>query len=176
MPRAPIRVVALLAGAAVLSIACADEDDVSAVETPELRAVPAIAEPARASKPSASTGETEIVDIPEIRVGSFERPGEARVPEYEVIEREPADMEGARAVRLLVDTHARTEAELEVIAQDLKALHADYDAVSVEFTDTSDVLDYNGAAVIFNTPAGAQYIGFVYGPPNNRGYFAEAAE
>ncbi len=176
MRRAPIRILVLLAVVLFLSTACAGEEGVSAVQTPEVRAAPAIAGTARPPQSPAPVNGTGIVDIPEVRVGSFERPEPASVPGYEILEREPADRDGAHAVRLLVDTRARAEAEFEVIAQDLKARHADHDAVSVEFTDTSDVLDYNGAAVIFNTPAGAQYIGFVYGPPNNQGYITRAAE
>ena len=114
--------------------------------------------------------------MPDLKVGSFERPDSAQVPEYEILDCKPSDRDGAHAVRLLVDSRSRTQKDFEIITQDLKARHADYDAISVEFTDTSDVLAHNGAAVIFNTPAGAHYIGFVYGPPNNQGYYVRAAE
>jgi hypothetical protein len=164
----------LLGVAFFLSTACAGEEGVSAVHTPELRAVPAIAEVERES--TVSGDGTGIGDIPEIRIGSFERPDETSVPEYEVLEREPADRNGAHAVRLLVDTRARTEADYEVIARDLKARYAGYDAISVEFTDTQDVFDYNGAALIFNTPDGAYYMGYIYGPPNTKGYYVKAVE
>jgi len=168
--------VALLTVAGVFSTACAGEKSVGAVETPETRAAPAIAEPARASKPPVSGGGAGIVDIPEIRIGSFERPDAASIPAYAILDREPADRDGAHAVRLLVDTRARTEADYEVIARDLKARYAGYDAISAEFTDTQDVFDYNGAALIFNTPDGAYYMGYIYGPPNTKGYYVKAAE
>jgi len=172
----PTCISVLLIVAAVLSYGCAEEQSVSAVRTPELRAVPAIAEPARTSKTSVSTIEADIAAMPDLKVGSFERPDRARVPEYKILERELADRNGAHAVRLLVDTRARTETDYEIIARDLKARYADYDAISAEFTDSQDILDYNGAAVIFNTPAGVYYIGYIYGPPNNRGYYVRAAD
>ncbi len=174
MRRATIRILVLLGVAFFLSTACAGEEGVSAIHTPELRAVPAIAEAERES--TVSGDGTGIGDIPEIRIGSFERPDETSVPEYEVLEREPADRNGAHAVRLLVDTRARTEADYEVIARDLKARYAGYDAISVEFTDTQDVFDYNGAALIFNTPYVAYYIGYIYGPTNTKGYYVRAVE
>ncbi len=176
MRRATIRILVLLGVAFFLSTACAGEEGVSAVHTPELRAVPAIAEVERASEAPDSGDGTEIVDIPEIQIGSFERPSEASIPKYEILDKEPADRDGAHAVRLLVDTRARTEADYEVIARDLKARYAGYDAISAEFTDTQDVFDYNGAALIFNTPDGAYYMGYIYGPPNTKGYYVRAAE
>jgi hypothetical protein len=109
-----------------------------------------------------------------MRIGSFEKP--EQVPEYEVLESLPADRDGAHAARLLVDTRSRSEEDFTLIARDLKARYSDYDAVSAEFTDTSDVFDYNGAALIFNTPAGAYYIGYIFGPPNTRGYYVTSAE
>lgn len=108
------------------------------------------------------------------RVGSFEPP--ERVPEYEVLEERPAETDEVRAVRLLVDTRVRGKAEYELIAQDLKARYAGYDAVTAEFTDAEALLDYNGAALIFNTMQGASYMGFFYGPIDARGYYVRAAE
>lgn len=177
MRRIPIRILVLLAVVLVLAGACGREESVSAVQTPELRAVPAIAEVERAAlRPPISGDGTGIVDIQGIRIGSFERPDESSIPKYEILEREPADRDGAHAARLLVDTRARTEADYEVIARDLKARYARYDAISVEFTDTQDVFDYNGAALIFNTPDGAYYMGYIYGPPNTKGYYVKAVE
>lgn len=109
-----------------------------------------------------------------VRVGSFEHP--EGVPEYEVLQREVDRREGACGMRLLVDTKARSEADLTLITRDLKARYRDYDAVSAEFTDTTVALTYNGSAVIFNTTEGALYIGYIYGAPNNRGYYASAAD
>ena len=166
----------MLVATAILSTGCAGERSVSAVRKPELRPVPAIAEPAREPDASGSSAQADTAAIPDFKIGSFERPDGASVPEYEILERQPADRDGAHAVRLLVDSRSRTEADFEIIARDLKARYAGYDAVSVEFTDTHDVLDYRGAALIFNTPAGAYYMGFVYGPPNSKGYYVRAAE
>ena len=81
-----------------------------------------------------------------------------------------------RAARLLVDTRARSKADYELIAQDLKARYAEYDAVTAEFTDTETVLDYNGAALIFNTMQGSTYMGFLFGPINDKGYYVRPAD
>lgn len=126
------------------------------------------------SIPVYETIKTQAGVASEVRVGSFEAP--EKVPGYEIIEEKSADTEDARAVRILVDTPARERADYVLIARDIKARYADYDAVSVEFTDTEDMLDYNGAALIFNTPKGAVYMGFIYGPPNTKGYYVRAAD
>ena len=109
-----------------------------------------------------------------LRIGGFERP--ENPPKYEILENERNFRDCARGAYLLVDTRAHDEAGFELIARDIKARYAGLDAVSVEFTDATGVLDYEGAALIFNTPAGVDYIGFVYGPPNNEGYFVRAAD
>ena len=109
----------------------------------------------------------------EMKIGDFERPENA--PAYEVLESERDSRDCARGAHLLVDTRSRDEAGYELIARDIKARYAGLDAISVEFTDATGVLDYEGAALIFNTPAGADYMGFVYGPPNNRGYMVQVA-
>lgn len=109
-----------------------------------------------------------------VKIGGFERPGD--VPGYKVLEDDRDERDGAKGAHLLVDTPSGGEAAYEVIARDIKARYADLDAVSVEFTDSSGLLDYEGGALIFNTPAGAYYTGFVYGPPNNRGYVVTDAE
>jgi hypothetical protein len=122
----------------------------------------------------------------EEKVGSFEAP--ERVPEYRVLEKSLDARDGASAVRLLIDTRSREEEYFVLIARDLKSRYADYDAVSVEFTDTEDLLFYNddpvtrdllsyhGGALIFNTYDGAYYLGYVYGPPNMDGYYVKAAD
>jgi hypothetical protein len=91
-------------------------------------------------------------------------------------------------VRLLIDTRSREEEEFVLIARDVKSRYSDYDAVSVEFTDTEDVLFYNddpltrdllvyyGGALIFNTYEGVLYLGYIYGPPNLDGYYVKAAD
>lgn len=133
------------------------------LRTPELRPAPEVFEPARAVSAQQN-----------IRVGSFRRP--KHVPEYGILEETRVERDGARAVRLLVDTRSRSEEDFTLIARDLKARYARLDAISVEFTDSATILDYNGAALIFNTPAGAYYMGYVHGPPNNRGFVVDAAE
>jgi hypothetical protein len=125
-------------------------------------------------------------DAGDVKIGDFEAP--ERVPDYEVLEKSLDTRDGARAVRLLIDTRVREEEYFVLIARDLKSRFSDYDAVSVEFTDTEDVLFYNddpltrdllvyyGGALIFNTYDGALYLGYIYGPPNLDGYYVKAAD
>ncbi|MGB3633863.1 MAG: hypothetical protein WA982_07475 [Rubrobacteraceae bacterium] len=120
-------------------------------------------------------------DVPEpgasssrVTIGNFERP--ASKPRYEVLEESVVREEAVRAARLLVDTRARSKADYELIAQDLKARYAGYDAVTAEFTDTEELLDYNGAALIFNTIQGSTYMGFLFGPINDQGYYVRPAD
>jgi hypothetical protein len=120
------------------------------------------------------------------KIGSFQTP--ERVPEYEVLEKTLDSRDGARAVRLLIDTRVREEEYFVLIARDLKSRYSDYDAVSVQFTDTEDLLFYNddprtkdllayyGGALIFNTYDGVRYLGYIYGPPNMHGYYVRAAD
>lgn len=160
----------LLSVTAVVSILLAwsnGEDEVYTLETPESGVAPI-------AIPDYDTAEMPVRAASGLRVGNFERP--ERVPEYGILEEKPAETEEARVVRLLVDTPAREKAAYVLISRDIKARYADYDAVSVEFTDTEDLLDYNGGALIFNTPRGATYMGFIYGPPNTRGYYVRAAD
>ena len=128
---------------------------------PEVRPAPGVFEEAqrRASRELAG-----------IRVGSFERP--ESVPEYEVLEETPDDGPGTRSAQLLVDTRSRGPEELTLITRDLKASYAGYDVVSVEFTDTTEVLDYHGGAVIVNTALGSRNAGFIYAPPSE-GYYVK---
>jgi hypothetical protein len=110
----------------------------------------------------------------EMRIGDFAPP--EGVPSYEVVDEAQIERDCIRAARLLVDTQARSEADYTLIARDIKSEYQDLDAVTVEFTDTTSTLSYNGSALIFNTPPGAYYMGFIYGPPNNEGYFVTAAK
>ena len=112
-------------------------------------------------------------ELARIRVGSFERP--EAVPAYEVLEKTPDDGAGTRSARLLVDTRSRGPEELTLITRDLKARYAGYDIVSVEFTDTSEVLDYHGGAVIVNTALGSRNAGFIYAPPSD-GYYLKVED
>ncbi len=104
----------------------------------------------------------------DLRIGDFEPPED--VPEYEIIEYQPVDRYNAKAARLLVDTQTRSEEDYALIARDIKSEYSALDAVSVEFIDTTDTLSYNGRALIFNTPCGSDYLGYIHHPPNNEGY------
>ena len=172
LPRLSALVLVMIAAVAVFLTASIGGEPVHRLETPVLRAAPTIAQ---ATQPGTErTGGVETEEYANIRIGSFEKP--EQVPEYEILESLPADRDGANATRLLVDTSSRSEEDFTLIARDLKARYSNYDAVSAQFTDTSDLFDYNGVALIFNTPAGAYYMGFIFGPPNNRGYYVKAAE
>ncbi len=167
-------VLVVIAAVGVFLSAYIGGEPVHRLQTPVLRALPTVAQPMQLGTGRRAEIESYADKYANIRIGSFERPEE--VPEYEILESLPADRDGAHAARLLVDTRSRSEEDFTLIARDLKARYSNYDAVSAQFTDTSDIFDYNGVALIFNTPAGAYYIGYFYGPPNNRGYYVEAAE
>ena len=111
------------------------------------------------------------------RIGNFIRP--ESVPDYEILDltadQERAAREDARVAEFLVHTRTKSEADYALIARDIKARYAGYDAVVIEFTDLrSEWIPYNGGALIFNTPCGALSLGYVYGPPNSDGFVAEA--
>lgn len=109
----------------------------------------------------------------QMRVGSFERP--EAVPEYDVLDERRGARDGAKGARLMIDTRSHSEEDYVLITRQVKAEYADLDAVSVEFVDVGSEPFYRGGALIFNTVAGARYIGYVYGPPNNEGYYVETA-
>jgi hypothetical protein len=157
----------LLSAMFLLLFASCGTEAVRTLEPPEVRPAPEIA----VLRADAESAETSAEDI---KIGGFERP--ERVPEYAVIERKENGRDGVRALRLLVDTKASSEAAYELIARDLKAKHSDYDAVSAEVTDTTRGFDYNGAILIFNTPEGSYHMGFLYSPPSNRGYIVDVAK
>jgi hypothetical protein len=162
----------------ILAVRFAGEP-VRALDEPELRPAPKAFEMAAGAAGGGQISEQE-------KVGSFEAP--ERVPEYRVLEKSLDSRDGARAVRLLIDTRSRGEEYFVLIARDLKSRFSGYDAVSVEFTDTEDLLFYNddavskdllayhGGALIFNTYDGALYLGYIYGPPNKDGYYVSAAD
>jgi hypothetical protein len=182
--RAAALILALIA--VVFLVARLAEEPVRAIQKPEVRLAPGAFETAGTS--GAEGGDTvgPGPDGGDLEIGSFQAP--ERVPEYEVLEKSTDGREGARAARLLIDTRSREEEEYVLIARDVKARYSDYDAVSVEFTDTEDVLFYNddpltrdllvyyGGALIFNTYKGAYYLGYIYGPPNMDGYYVMAAD
>ncbi len=139
---------------------------VSAVEPPELRPAP---------EPYVVVRSTYVTpDPPDVSIGGFDRP--ESVPDYEILETHRSKRNGAQGATLIVDTRVTTEVDLTLVARDIKARYADLDSVSVEFIDSEDFLNYRGGALIFNTAAGAYFQGFVYGPPNNKGYLVNAAE
>ena len=155
------------------------EEPVRALQKPEVRPAPKVFEPAAgAVGPGPEGGD--------LKIGDFEVP--ERVADYEVLEKSLDTRDGARAARLLIDTRSREEEEFVLIARDVKSRYSDYDAVSVEFTDTEDLLFYNddpqtrdllayyGGALIFNTYDGALYLGYIYGPPNLDGYYVKVAD
>ena len=120
--------------------------------------------------------ETPAQKFSGIRIGSFKRP--SGVPRYTILEdnRHKDKKKDVRVARLLVDTQVHKKAGFTLITRDLKARYARYDAISVEFTDTTVAFTYNGGALIFNTPAAAYFMGYVYGPPNDKGYIVQAAD
>ncbi len=163
-----LRVTALVAFVVVATILFwrIDSGPIHALKIPELRPAPEILEAPR----PASEGDG---DFEKLKVGSFERPED--VPGYEILEEMPTGSDGARSARLLVDTRSRSQEDFTLITRDLKARYAGYDFLSVEFTDSSVVLDYQGGAIIVNTPLGASRAGFIYAPPSE-GYYVKAAD
>ncbi len=180
------RTVALiLALTGVFFVVRSGEEPVRALQTPEVRPAPEAFE--AAGDPSAKDGIPvgQAPDESNPKIGGFEKP--ARVPDYEVLEERIDERDGASAARLLIDTRSREEDDFVLIARDLKARYSDYDAVSVEFTDTEvlsyngdaitrDALAYYGGALIFNTYDGSAYLGYIYAPPNMEGYYVKAAD
>jgi hypothetical protein len=160
----PLRLAALLCVAvAAFALWRAGEVPVSALETPELRPPPGVFEEEEREASLALAG---------VRVGSFERP--EGVPAYEVLEETSSEDGSARSAQLVVDTRSRGREDFTLITRDLKARYAGYDVVSVEFTDTAEVLDYHGGAIIVNTALGARSAGYFYAPPNT-GYYVQIA-
>jgi hypothetical protein len=177
----------ILALAAVVFFAAQlAEEPVRAIQKPEVRRAPEAFEKAGVSGAQGRDAVGQAPDAGDLKIGDFEAP--ERVPDYEVLEKSLDSRDGARAVRLLIDTRSREEEHFVLIARDLKSHYSDYDAVSVEFTDTEDLLFYNddpltrdllayyGGALIFNTYDGVQYLGYIYGPPNMDGYYVKAAD
>jgi hypothetical protein len=160
------------------------QEPVRALQKPEVRPAPEAFEAASGTneegvkRPAADRGNTMI--------GDFQAP--EHVPDYKILKESPDRRDGARAMRLLVDTREREEEYFVLITRDLKSRYSDYDAVTVEFTDTEDLLFYNndsrtrellayyGGALIFNTYDGVRYLGYIYGAPNTEGYYVKAAD
>ena len=151
---------ALLFVAAVAVLAwLPGEQPISALKTPEVRAAPGVFDQDNRDLARTLAG---------FRVGSFERP--EAVPRYEILEETPTEGDGVRSAQLVVDTRSRGREDFTLITRDLKARYAGYDVVSVEFTDTSELLDYHGGSIIVNTALGSRNAGFIYAPPEE-GYY-----
>jgi hypothetical protein len=162
------------------------EEPVRAFEKPEVRPAPEPFEKVGASGAEGGDAGRQVPDPGDLKIGSFKAP--KHVPDYKILEESPDRRDGARAMRLLIDTRVREEEYFVLIARDLKSRYSDYDALSVEFTDSEDLLFYNddpqtrdllayyGGALIFNTYDGVQYLGYIYGPPNMDGYYVKAAD
>ena len=135
------------------------EQPISTLKPPEVRAAPGVFDQDNRDLARALAG---------FRVGSFERP--EAVPRYEILEETPTEGDGVRSAQLVVDTRSRGREDFTLITRDLKARYAGYDVVSVEFTDTSELLDYHGGAIIVNTALGSRNAGFIYAPPEE-GYY-----
>jgi hypothetical protein len=148
----------------------AGEKPVPAVEPPETAGTPVLlAEGPDRPRDAARPGPRS-----EPLIGTFEAPEE--VPAYKVLDDQRDGRDGARAARLLVDTRSRSQGDFVQITRHIKARYSGLDAVSVEFIDLTGRYGYHGGALIFNTVAGATYIGYIYGPPNNRGYYVSATD
>jgi hypothetical protein len=162
------------------------DDPVRALQKPELRPAPEAFEAVGASGSEGGDAVGRDADVGDLKIGDFETP--EHVPDYEVLEEDTNGRNGVRVARLLIDTRSRREEQFVLITRDLKSRYSDYDAVSVQFTDTEDVLFYNddpqtkdllafyGGALIFNTYDGSSYLGYIYTPPNLDGYVVMAAD
>jgi len=182
--RAAALILALVA--VVLFAVRLGEEPVRALQKPEVRPAPEAFKKAGASGAKGGDAVGQNTDVGDLKIGDFEAP--EHVPDYKVLEESPDRRDGARAMRLLIDTRSREEEHFVLIARDLKSRYSDYDAVTVEFTDTEDLLfynddpytkdllDYYGGALIFNTYDGVRYLGYIYGSPNTDGYYVRAAD
>lgn len=163
----------MIAFAAKLSLATDEPPEESAETT-----APARETSVAAAQPALEETVPAEPDCPRdsesTKLGSFMSP--ANVPAYTVLDEKSAGRGCVRAIRLLIDTPARCEEDLALITRDIKAANTDLDAITVEFTDSTSSLVYTGGAIIFNTPEGVAYMGYIHGPPNNEGYAVRAAD
>ena len=162
------------------------QEPVRALHEPDVRPAPDAFETVGASRAEGGDAAGSTSENGEPKIGTFEAP--KYVPDYKILEKNLDSRDGAHAVRLLIDTRSRAQESFVLIARDLKSRYSNYDAVSVEFTDTEDLLFYNddsvtrdqlayyGGALIFNTYDGALYLGYIYGPPNMDGYYVSSAD
>jgi hypothetical protein len=176
----------ILAFVVVLFAVRLAEEPVRALHEPDVRPAPDAFETVGASRAEGGDAAGSAPGEGEQKIGNFEAP--KYVPDFKILEENLDSRDGAYAVRLLIDTRSRAQESFVLIARDLKSRYSDYDAVSVEFTDTEDLLFYNddsvtrdqlayyGGALIFNTYDGALYLGYIYGPPNMDGYYVRSAD
>jgi hypothetical protein len=176
----------ILAFVVVLFVVRLAEEPVRAIHEPDVRPAPDALETVGTSRAEGGDATGSASGEGEQKIGNFEAP--KYVPDYKILEEKRDSRDGAHAVRLLIDTRSRAQESFVLIARDLKSRYPDYDAVSVEFTDTEDLLFYNddpvtrdqlayyGGALIFNTYDGALYLGYIYGPPNMDGYYVRSAD
>ena len=176
----------ILAFVVVLFAVRLAEEPVRALHKPDVRPVPDVFETVGTSRAEGRDAAGSASDKGEPKIGKFEAP--KYVPDYKILEKNLDSRDSAHAVRLLIDTRSRAQESFVLIARDLKSRYSDYDAVSVEFTDTEDLLFYKddsvtrdqlayyGGALIFNTYDGARYLGYIYGPPNMDGYYVSSAD
>lgn len=163
----------LIASVILAGPACrAGDGPLQAVAETEVRDAP---ETFSAEKRTASAEEAaRLKRAGQVRIGSFQRP--EGVPEYRILGERRDERDGARGAWLMIDTRSHSEEEYVLITRSVKAEYADFDAVSVEFVDLRGTRFYQGGALIFNTVAGAVYIGYIYGPPNDEGYYVQVTE
>jgi hypothetical protein len=177
----------ILAFVVVLFAVRLAQEPVRALHKPDVRPAPDAFKSVGTSRAEGGDAAGSASDEVEPKIGNFEAP--KYVPDYKILEKNLDSRDGAHAVRLLIDTRSRAQESFVLIARDLKSRYSDYDAVSVEFTDTEDLLFYNdddpnirdqlayyGGALIFNTYDGALYLGYIYGPPNMDGYYVSSAD
>jgi hypothetical protein len=176
----------ILAFVVVLLAVRLAQEPVQALHKPDVRLAPDAFETVGTSRAEGGDAAGSASDEGEPKIGNFEAP--KYVPDYKILEKNLDSRDGAHAVRLLIDTRSRAQESFVLIARDLKSRYSSYDAVSVEFTDTEDLLVYNddsvtrdqltyyGGALIFNTYDGALYLGYIYGPPNMDGYYVRSAD
>jgi hypothetical protein len=163
----------LIASVIVAGPACrAGDGPLQAVAATEVRDAPRTFS---MEKRAASAEEAaRLEEAGRVRIGSFERP--EGVPEYRILDERRNERDGARGAWLMIDTRSHSEEEYVLITRSVKADYAEFDAVSVEFVDLGSTRLYHGGALIFNTVAGAVYIGYTYGPPNDEGYYVQVAD
>lgn len=137
------------------------------------QAAPRLA-PQPTPEPGTRTGEPAF-DTQDELVGEFCRP--ENVPDYGITSAVRTGNELMPVVELVVDTEAKSEVDLTLIARDLKLSYAFDDALLVSFVDRSKPGEpETGEAQIINAVDGALILGISEGPPNKEGLTVIAYE